>query len=161
MARLSQYIQSPVVIPHAVAANQDYNGTLVRYFTSEGILHWITVTQQLKDGIRLLQVQTHNLNGQIQLCHTSCVRIRRTTRMTFGLTVLFKVAVQWRNLDGLFGRRHVLILVKYNCVLMWLAVKTWMDANPNDGRCRRPSCSFPVLTNLRSGNHPDGQFRQS
>ncbi|KAG8219632.1 PLC-like phosphodiesterase [Butyriboletus roseoflavus] len=38
-----------------VAANQDYN-----------------ITQQLNDGIRMLQVQTHNLSGVIQLCHTSC-----------------------------------------------------------------------------------------
>jgi hypothetical protein len=33
----------------------------------------VDVTQQLKDGIRLLQMQTHNQNGVIQLCHTSCV----------------------------------------------------------------------------------------
>jgi len=38
-----------------LAANQDYD-----------------VSQQLKDGIRLLQVQAHGLNGVIQLCHTSC-----------------------------------------------------------------------------------------
>ncbi|EMD41853.1 hypothetical protein CERSUDRAFT_110411 [Gelatoporia subvermispora B] len=38
-----------------LAANQDYN-----------------VTQQLKDGIRMLQMQAHNQSGVIQLCHTSC-----------------------------------------------------------------------------------------
>lgn len=38
-----------------LATNQDYN-----------------ITQQLKDGIRMLQVQTHNQSGTIQLCHTSC-----------------------------------------------------------------------------------------
>ncbi|KAF8323110.1 PLC-like phosphodiesterase [Clavulina sp. PMI_390] len=39
-----------------IAANQDYNATV-----------------QLNDGIRLLQVQTHNgSDGQIHLCHTSC-----------------------------------------------------------------------------------------
>ncbi|KAI9570387.1 PLC-like phosphodiesterase [Boletus coccyginus] len=38
-----------------LAADQDYN-----------------ITQQLNDGIRMLQVQTHNLTGVIQLCHTSC-----------------------------------------------------------------------------------------
>ena len=31
------------------------------------------VTQQLNDGIRMLQMQVHNNNGVIQLCHTSCV----------------------------------------------------------------------------------------
>jgi len=36
-------------------ANQDYN-----------------ITQQLNDGIRMLQVQAHNGNGTIELCHTSC-----------------------------------------------------------------------------------------
>jgi hypothetical protein len=38
-----------------VFANQDYN-----------------VTQQLNDGIRMLQMQAHNQSGTIQLCHTSC-----------------------------------------------------------------------------------------
>jgi hypothetical protein len=31
------------------------------------------VTQQLDDGIRMLQVQVHNQTGVLQLCHTSCV----------------------------------------------------------------------------------------
>jgi len=39
-----------------LATNQDYN-----------------VTQQLTDGIRLLQMQAHNLSNVIQLCHTSCI----------------------------------------------------------------------------------------
>ncbi|KAH8835454.1 PLC-like phosphodiesterase [Flagelloscypha sp. PMI_526] len=30
------------------------------------------VTQQLTDGIRMLQMQAHNKNGVIQLCHSSC-----------------------------------------------------------------------------------------
>ncbi|KIY51257.1 PLC-like phosphodiesterase [Fistulina hepatica ATCC 64428] len=38
-----------------LAANQDYG-----------------VTQQLNDGIRMLQLQAHNLSGTIELCHTSC-----------------------------------------------------------------------------------------
>ncbi|CCL98115.1 uncharacterized protein FIBRA_00109 [Fibroporia radiculosa] len=38
-----------------LAANQDYN-----------------VTQQLKDGVRMLQLQAHNQSSTIQLCHTSC-----------------------------------------------------------------------------------------
>lgn len=38
-----------------LATNQDYD-----------------VTQQLNDGVRLLQLQTHSLNGAIQLCHTTC-----------------------------------------------------------------------------------------
>ncbi|KZT02492.1 PLC-like phosphodiesterase [Laetiporus sulphureus 93-53] len=39
----------------SAAANQDYN-----------------VTQQLNDGVRMLQMQTHNESGTIELCHTSC-----------------------------------------------------------------------------------------
>ncbi|KAJ6503304.1 PLC-like phosphodiesterase [Mycena vitilis] len=39
-----------------VAFNQDYD-----------------VTQQLTDGVRLLQMQAHNSSGVIQLCHTSCI----------------------------------------------------------------------------------------
>ncbi|KAJ7786548.1 PLC-like phosphodiesterase [Mycena metata] len=38
-----------------LAANQDYN-----------------VTQQLNDGVRMLQMQAHNSSGVIHLCHTSC-----------------------------------------------------------------------------------------
>ncbi|KAK7463885.1 hypothetical protein VKT23_005820 [Stygiomarasmius scandens] len=38
-----------------LAVNQDYD-----------------VTQQLNDGIRMLQMQAHNNSGTIQLCHTSC-----------------------------------------------------------------------------------------
>jgi hypothetical protein len=38
-----------------LATNQDYDAT-----------------QQLNDGVRLLQLQAHNNNGVIQLCHSSC-----------------------------------------------------------------------------------------
>ncbi|KAJ7161349.1 PLC-like phosphodiesterase [Mycena crocata] len=39
-----------------LAVNQDYD-----------------ITQQLTDGIRMLQMQAHNQSGVIQLCHTSCL----------------------------------------------------------------------------------------
>lgn len=39
-----------------LAVNQDYD-----------------ITQQLNDGVRLLQSQVHNNSGVIQLCHTSCL----------------------------------------------------------------------------------------
>ncbi|OCH96420.1 PLC-like phosphodiesterase [Obba rivulosa] len=45
-----------------LAANQDYN-----------------VTQQLKDGVRMLQMQAHNQSGVIQLCHTSCALLNGGT----------------------------------------------------------------------------------
>ena len=34
------------------------------------------VTQQLDDGVRLLQVQAHQNSGDIYLCHTACVSTR-------------------------------------------------------------------------------------
>lgn len=49
-----------------LATNQDYN-----------------VTQQLNDGIRMLQMQTHNQNGVIQLCHTSCALYNGGTLETY------------------------------------------------------------------------------
>jgi hypothetical protein len=39
-----------------LATNQDYD-----------------IPQQLKDGVRMLQMQAHNNSGVIQLCHTTCV----------------------------------------------------------------------------------------
>ena len=46
---------SPFVNPNNVAANQDYG-----------------VVAQLNDGVRMLQGQTHYVNGTIYYCHTSC-----------------------------------------------------------------------------------------
>jgi len=40
---------------NSVSVNQDYD-----------------VTQQLNDGIRMLQLQVHNSSGTLQLCHSSC-----------------------------------------------------------------------------------------
>ncbi|GBE77665.1 Uncharacterized secreted [Sparassis crispa] len=47
---------SYAVSASSLAANQDYNAT-----------------QQLDDGIRMLQMQAHNSSGTIELCHTSCL----------------------------------------------------------------------------------------
>jgi len=49
-----------------VAVNQDYD-----------------VTQQLNDGIRLLQMQAHNSSGVIQLCHTNCFLYNGGTLETY------------------------------------------------------------------------------
>ena len=45
-------------------------GSLVLTLTSNPLF---SVSQQLKDGVRMLQMQAHELNGGIQLCHTACV----------------------------------------------------------------------------------------
>ncbi|KAJ5145478.1 uncharacterized protein N7515_000042 [Penicillium bovifimosum] len=46
---------SPFVRPNNLGANQA-----------------LDVTQQLNDGVRMLQFQTHYVNGTIYLCHTTC-----------------------------------------------------------------------------------------
>lgn len=35
----------------------------------------INVSEQLALGVRFLQAQTHNLDGHIQMCHTSCLEL--------------------------------------------------------------------------------------
>lgn len=45
--------------------------------SSNGLcLTFAKVTQQLNDGVRLLQMQAHDNSGDIYLCHTSCVSTR-------------------------------------------------------------------------------------
>ena len=39
------------------------------------ILNSAQVTQQLTDGVRMLQMQAHENSGDIYLCHTACVGI--------------------------------------------------------------------------------------
>ncbi|KAF9015590.1 PLC-like phosphodiesterase [Cyathus striatus] len=73
-----------------IATNQDQN-----------------ITQQLNDGIRMLQMQAHLQNGEIRLCHTSCV-------------CLF---------DG-GSLQDYLALVYF--LLFHSHLKSWLDANPNE-----------------------------
>ncbi|KAJ3546638.1 hypothetical protein NM688_g5493 [Phlebia brevispora] len=58
-----------------LAANQDQN-----------------VTQQLTDGIRMLQVQAHNNSGTINLCHTSCALYNGGTLQNY-----LSEVVSWMN----------------------------------------------------------------
>lgn len=46
-----------------------------------------SVTQQLEDGIRMLQMQAHVQNGQIYLCHTSCTIYNGGPLQTYLTTV--------------------------------------------------------------------------
>ncbi|KAL1964273.1 hypothetical protein VTN77DRAFT_7093 [Rasamsonia byssochlamydoides] len=64
---------SPFVRAGSFAANQQY-----------------PVTTQLNDGIRMLQFQTHYLNGTMYLCHTSCDLLNAGTLEAYLTTV-----VQW------------------------------------------------------------------
>jgi len=51
-----------------VGAHDSYAVGVNNLFTDQDY----NVTQQLNDGIRMLQMQAHNNSGTIQLCHTSC-----------------------------------------------------------------------------------------
>ncbi|KAF8481957.1 PLC-like phosphodiesterase [Russula ochroleuca] len=51
-----------------VGAHDSYAVGVNNLFTDQDY----DVTQQLNDGIRMLQMQAHNNSGTIQLCHTSC-----------------------------------------------------------------------------------------
>ncbi|PYI21951.1 PLC-like phosphodiesterase [Aspergillus japonicus CBS 114.51] len=61
---------SPFVKPGNAAANQAYK-----------------VTDQLNDGIRMLQFQTHLINGTLYLCHTSCEMLNVGTLEDYLTTV--------------------------------------------------------------------------
>ncbi|KZT74978.1 PLC-like phosphodiesterase [Daedalea quercina L-15889] len=43
----------------------------------------VNVTEQLENGVRMLQMQTHNESGTIQLCHTSCLLLNGGTLQTY------------------------------------------------------------------------------
>lgn len=64
---------SPFHIAHNAASNQQYD-----------------VTQQLNDGIRGLQFETHMPNNTLRLCHTSCDLLDAGTLEAYLVTV-----VQW------------------------------------------------------------------
>jgi len=55
---------------NSVSVNQDYN-----------------VTQQLNDGVRMLQLQVHNSSGTLQLCHSSCLLYNGGTLEAYLTTV--------------------------------------------------------------------------
>ncbi|KAL2817865.1 PLC-like phosphodiesterase [Aspergillus granulosus] len=61
---------SPFVVQGNVASNQA-----------------LDVQYQLDDGIRMLQFQVHNLNGTMQLCHTSCDMLNAGTLEDYLTTV--------------------------------------------------------------------------
>ncbi|KAJ8521958.1 hypothetical protein ONZ45_g1379 [Pleurotus djamor] len=45
------------------------------------------VTQQLNDGVRMLQLQVHNSNGALQLCHSTCIALNAGTLQDYLSTV--------------------------------------------------------------------------
>jgi hypothetical protein len=61
---------SPFIRPGNIASNQE-----------------LEVTSQLNDGIRMLQFQVHDLNGTLQLCHTSCDMLNAGTLEDYLVTV--------------------------------------------------------------------------
>lgn len=63
------------------------------------------VTQQLNDGIRMLQLQVHNSSGTLQLCHSSCV-----SDASHHFDILHLKAssapIQWRHIGVLSRQRY-------------------------------------------------------
>jgi len=47
----------------------------------------VSVADQLSDGIRFLQAQTHNSSGTIELCHTTCLELDAGPLLTYLETV--------------------------------------------------------------------------
>jgi hypothetical protein len=62
-----------------VGAHDSYAVGVNNLFTNQDY----DVTQQLKDGVRMLQMQAHNNSGTIQLCHTSCSLFNGGTLQTY------------------------------------------------------------------------------
>jgi hypothetical protein len=81
LERVSVSLPAPVLSHYwalsyyLVAANQDQKGTSYKResLRFSGSQQLFPVTQQLNDGIRLLQLQALNQKGTIRLCHSSCV----------------------------------------------------------------------------------------
>ncbi|PHH62481.1 hypothetical protein CDD81_7128 [Ophiocordyceps australis] len=55
-------------------SNITFIGTHNSAFVGDTPFHnqFVTLTEQLNSGVRFLQAQTHDDNGQIELCHTFC-----------------------------------------------------------------------------------------
>jgi hypothetical protein len=101
------------------------------------------VTQQLTDGVRLLQVQALQQPDGVHLCHTSCVRLLVDQAHICVITFIRQLLKD----SGL--------AVKY-----FQTVKTWVDGNTDDGES--PLLSLPqVFTSGPSGDYFDRQYQQS
>ena len=116
---------------HAVFANQDYNSKRSDHHYGCSKLTPTKVTQQLNDGVRLLQMQAHQNSGDIYLCHTACVSAR--TICAAEPPEEAPGIIQRRNSARLPQDRYGITYFQSIPVLRICIVKTWMDANPEDG----------------------------
>lgn len=68
--------RSLVLTFHQLARIKTRTVRIINYVISPNYLstHAASVTRQLNDGIRMLQMQAHLQNNVINLCHTTCVR---------------------------------------------------------------------------------------
>jgi len=62
-----------------------HDSAFVGYLPTEN--QHFTVAQQLSAGVRFLQAQTHVLNGNLELCHTSCLEENAGTLQNYLSTV--------------------------------------------------------------------------
>jgi hypothetical protein len=92
-----------------------------------------SVTQQLNDGIRMLQMQAHNSSGVIHLCHTSCVRdVHVVPIMPYSLCCSHSLMAELFRLTLRLVRINIRLQLAF--LIPLYTVKAWLDANPNEGR---------------------------
>jgi hypothetical protein len=81
----------------------------------------------------MLQMQAHNSNGVIHLCHTSCV-----CGVHVVLVVSYSLCCSHSLMAELFRLTLQLVRMKNSLQVAFLIpchiVKAWLDANPNEGR---------------------------
>ena len=92
------------------------------------------VTQQLNDGIRMLQMQAHNQSGIIQLCHSTCVCSLSPTNYFINLTIIIRLFTMAAHYKITLIQVLNLFLLKLSPThKATLLVKAWMDENPTEG----------------------------
>jgi len=66
--------------------------------------HVLIVLRQLNDGIRMLQLQAHNVDGAIKLCHSTCVSPSLNVLLSTALIFII-AALRWRYSRSVFKNR--------------------------------------------------------
>ncbi|KAH9950903.1 PLC-like phosphodiesterase [Amylocystis lapponica] len=119
-----------------IAANQDYN-----------------VTQQLNDGIRMLQMQAHNQSGTIQLCHTSCDLLNGGTLDTYLTSVKSWLQANPGNVVSLLivNSYDNIPPSAYDAVFKAVGLDT-MAYKPSNGTL--PASGWPTLGSMISAGTP-------
>lgn len=106
------------------------------------------ITQQLNDGIRMLQMQAHNQSGVIQLCHTSCALYNGGTLATYLGTVKTWMDANPNDvLSLLIVNSDNIPATEYDAVFKSVGLDTMAYAPPN---ASLPASDWPTLGSLIS-----------